>query len=180
MINFTVKDRRIKEESKNLVTFSLNARRTIDNNVMIFDHKEIDIVLMTNKNKVVTFAKDELNEEVYLAQDRLFKFLCDKGVIDFNSVQGGNIYSSMEANILESTEVNPYDTTLLMINKFIKEEQPYYEFEKAWDEAEEQRLTDPDPDESTDWDPEKYHRVKKGSMPRSGKAGYGISSIYRL
>lgn len=178
-IKFTVKDTRIQEEGKNTVSFSLNARRTIDNNVMIFDHKEIDIVLMTDQNKVVTFAKDELNEEVYLAQDRLFKYLCDKGVIDFNTVQGGNIYSSMEARILESQEVNPYDMTLLMISNFIEEERPYFEFEQAWNDEEEKRLTDPGPEDSTDWDPEKYHDHRKGSVAPNVQA-YGISSIYRI
>ena len=173
-IRFTV-----KEAPDSTTTFTLNARRAIDNSVMIFDHKEIDIVLMPNKNKVVAFAKDEFNEEVYGAQDRLFKFLCDKGVIQFDSVQGGNVYSSMEAIILESSEVNPYDTTLLMISKFINEERPLAEFEKAWNDEEEKRLTDPGPEDSTDWDPEKFHDTRQGSVPNTG-VGYGISGVYRL
>ena len=52
-IRFTV-----KEAPDSTTTFTLNARRALDNSVMIFDHKEIDIVLMPNKNKVVAFAKD--------------------------------------------------------------------------------------------------------------------------
>jgi len=174
-IRFTVKE----GDGDNKISFTLNARRTLDNNVMVFDHKEIDIVLMTNKNKVVAFAKDEYSEEIYEAQDRLFQFLRDKGVIDFDSIQGGNIYSSMEAIILESSEVNPYDTTLLMISKFIEEERPLQEFEKAWNEEEEERLTDPGPEDSTEWDPEKYHKRRQGSIPPNGQA-YGISSIYRI
>ena len=85
----------------------------------------------------------------------------------------------MEAVILESSEVNPYDTTLLMISKFIEEERPLQEFEKAWNDQEEERLTDPGPEDSTEWDPEKYHQRRQGSIPPSGQA-YGISSIYRI
>jgi hypothetical protein len=176
-IKFTVKEG--PKESPNAVTFSLNARKTLNDDVMIFDHNEIDIILMPQKNKVVAFAKDEISEEVYEAQDRLFRFLCSKGVIAYDSVQGGNVYSSMEAAILESKELNAYDTTLLMISKFIDAERPLMEFEKAWNEEEEERLTDPGPEDSTEFDPEKYHDARQGSIPPNGQA-YGISSIYRL
>jgi len=174
-IKFTIKEK----EDKPSVSFTLNARRTLDNSVMIFDHNEIDIVLMPAKNKVVAFAKDELNEEIYEAQNRLFMFLRDKGVVDFQSVQGGNIYSSMEATILESKEFNSYDMTLLMISKFIDEERPLMEFERVWNDEQEKELTAPDPEDSTEFDPEKYHKTRQGSIPPSGQA-YGISSIYRI
>ena len=77
-----------------VTTIKLNARRTLDGNVMIFDHRDIDIVLMPEKRKIVAFAKQIFGDEVYNAQDRLFSFLRRKGVIEYDSIQGGNIYSS--------------------------------------------------------------------------------------
>ena len=62
-----------KEEKKDMseeVGIKLNVRKSIDGNVMIFDHKDIDIVLMPTKKKILAFAKDRLSEEVYEAQDR--------------------------------------------------------------------------------------------------------------
>ena len=165
-------------ERKHEAQIKLKARKTLDGNIMIFDHKDIDIVLMLEKKKIVTFAKDELGDHVYEAQDRFFKYLIKKGVVDFESIQGGNVYSSMEGAILESKEYNPSQVALFAINKFIEQEKPYFEFERSFDEKEEQRLAEPDASESTEWDPEKYHSNSKGSM-KPGVMPYGLANIYR-
>ena len=86
------------------VTIELNARKSLDGNIMIFDHEDVDIVLMPKEKKVISFAKDSMTDRVYGAQDRLYKFLRKRGVIDLASVQGGNIYGSMEAKLLESVD----------------------------------------------------------------------------
>ena len=161
------------------VTIKLNARRSLDGNVMIFDHKDIDIVLMPSKNKIVAFAKQVFGDEVYNAQDRLFGFLRKKGVIEYDSIQGGNIYSSMEAKICESKDYNSTQVALFTISKFIEKERPYFEFEKAFDAEEERRLADPGPEDSTEYDPERYHHTDKGSI-RPGIKPFGIANIYRL
>jgi len=160
------------------VKMDLKARRTLDGNVLIFDHKDIDIVLMPESGKIVTFAKDILGEDVYHAQDRLFSYLFKKGIVDMDSIQGGNVYSSMEAKILESKEYNSTQVALFGIGKFLEEEKPYLEFEKAFERAEEERLSEPGPEDSTEFDPER-HDTQKGSMRPSMKP-YGIASIYRV
>ena len=67
---------------------------------MIYDHKDIDIVLMQEKKKIVAFAKDMLTDTVYGAESRLFEYLRKNGIIAYDSIQGGNIYGSMEAKII--------------------------------------------------------------------------------
>ena len=160
------------------LSMELMARRTLDGNVMIFDHKEIDIVLMPTKKKILAFAKDRMSAEVYEAQDRLFHFLRRKGVIEVDSIQGGNIYSSMEAKIAESKDYNPFQIALFSVGKFIEEERPYFEYERAFERAEEERLTEPGPEDSTDFDPER-HAHTKGSL-RPGVKPYGIAAVYRI
>jgi len=160
------------------LSLDLKARRTLEGNVLIFDHKDIDIVLVPAKRKVIAFAKDILGDHVYEAQDRLFKYLFRKGIIDMESIQGGNVYASMEAKISESKDYNDTQIALFSIGKFIEEEKPYLEFEKAFDKAEEKRLADPGPEDSTELDAER-HGVQKGSM-RPGNKPYGIANIYRL
>lgn len=157
---------------------SLQARKTLDGHIMIFDHKDIDIVMMPKENKIVAFPKESMGSHVYEVQDRLFKFLFKKGVIVLDSVQGGNVFSSMEARLAESKEYNTVQMTLLTIGKFIEDEKPLYEFEKAFEEEEERRLLEPDPEESTEFDPEKYHDAEKGTM-RDQKA-FGVANIYRM
>ena len=69
---------------------SLKARRTLNGNIMIFDHEDIDIVLSVESKKCVVFPKDQMSDKVYDAQDRMFKHLIKRGVVDHASVRGGH------------------------------------------------------------------------------------------
>ncbi len=160
-------------------SLKMQARRTLDGNVLIFDHKDIDIVLMPKEKKIVAMAKDVFGPQVYEAQDRLFKFLTRKGVIRIDSVQGGNIYSSMEAMVAESIDYNETQIALFSIGKFIEKETPFMEYETAFEKKEEERLSAPGKEESTDFDPERFHNQEKGSI-RPGVKPFGIANIYRL
>ena len=96
-------DKATKPEEKQ-ASASLNIRKSLDGNLMIFDHEEIDIVVMPSKNKIVAFAKDELSDATYAAQDRLFYDLSKKGIIQPETVHAGSVYGSMEATISQSYE----------------------------------------------------------------------------
>jgi hypothetical protein len=152
-------------------SMTLMARKTLEGNVMIFDHNEIDIVLMPKKKKIVAFPKELMSEQVYDAQDRLFRFLTKKGIINPETVRGGAVFMSMEAVLPDSKETNVNEMALFSIGKFIEEEKPHFEFEKAYEEAEEERLTEPLPGEYTEFDPEEYHSTSKGSMAQCAWVG---------
>jgi hypothetical protein len=144
------------------VSFKMNARRSIDGNIMIFDHIDIDIVYSPTTKKVVTFAKDLLSDTVYATQNRMFEYLTKKGVVTHDSVRGGNVYGSIEGQIPEP--VGDIDTTqvvLMSIGKFIEEEKPYFMYEKAYREMEVEELTDPPADETT----------PLGRVPQAAKKG---------
>ena len=47
-----------EEEKPVQATMALNVRKSLDGNIMIFDHEEIDVVVMPSKSKVVAFPKD--------------------------------------------------------------------------------------------------------------------------
>ena len=104
---------------KKLVEVDLNVKKSLDGNIMIFDHQDIDIVIVAESNKVVTFPKNEYSKHVYPSQDKLFNYLRRDGVIQYDSIKGGNIFMSMEAQIAESEEVNSIDATLYSISKFL-------------------------------------------------------------
>ena len=160
--------------------YTLNARKSLDGNIMIFDHRDIDIVIMPKKRKVMAFPKEVYDEtNVYETQDRLFKFLSRKGVVELDSVQGGNIFMSMEAKYPKSDEYNATQIIMMNLGKFIEQEKPYYEYEAAWEDEQERRLTEPEPEESTELDTDKYHSAEKGSLRPSMKP-YGIAGIYRV
>ena len=70
-----------QEEAKPQVSVSMNIRKSLDGNFMIFDHPEIDIAILPETMKIVTFAKEKYSKHVYEAQDRLFTFLIKKGLV---------------------------------------------------------------------------------------------------
>ena len=162
-------------------TISLNARKSLDGNIMIFDHEDVDIVLMPTESKIISFAKDMFSDRVYEAQDRLFKYLKSKGVVALESVQGGNVYGSMEAIILTSIneDVDPMQATLYSVSKFIDEEKPYFRRRGDLEEDEMDYLLEPDGEHSTELG-EIPHSEKQGSLvPGYIRGPYGMTSFFR-
>ena len=132
-------------------TIELQARKTLDDNIMIMDHEQIDVVIYPAKNKILALAKNDFHDMVYETQDRFFKFLFKSGIVDQSSVQGGNVYGSMEGTILESSAegISSVQMAMLSIDKFMDMERPYFMVSKAFDRAETARLTEPPPEDST-------------------------------
>jgi hypothetical protein len=160
-------------------TVSMNIKKSLDGNFMIFDHPEIDIAVLPETKKVVTFAKEKHSKHVYEAQDRLFSFLRKRGVIQLGSVQGGNVYNSLEAIIPES-KVEGVDATqsvLYNISRFLEEEKPYYEHINAYHDQLEDELVDPDAEHSTELGEVPQEETKGSIFP--GMAPYGLYYEYR-
>ena len=157
---------------------SFRIRKTLEGNLMIFDHRDIDIVIMPIQRKIVAFPKNEMGSHVYDAQDRMFRFLHKMGVIKYGTVQGGSVYNSMQADLPETQEYDVLDYVLFALEKFIALEKPHFAYEKEFYDEFEKRLTEPDEEDSTDFDP-KRQAAEKGAI-RTGIQPYGISAIYRL
>ena len=172
----------LNKPKQNLIRLELNIRKALNGDLMIFDHGDIDIVLSPNGNKIVTFAKENMSDTVYGAQNRLFTFLRKKGVIVPESVQAGNVYGSMEAVILESVDENLSSSkiALLNISKFIDDERPYFEFVDSIVDEFEDDMTDPENIDSTDLG-DVEHSVEKGSI-RKGyvRDPYSLSYLYTI
>jgi len=83
----------------------------------------------------------------------------------------------MEAFMPQTEEHNLVQMALLNLYKFVEDERPNFLTRKAYEEEEERRLTEPGPEDSTEFDPEKYHDTQKGSI-RAAMRPYGIGSIY--
>ena len=169
------------EEKKPQAEVSLRMRKTLDGNYVVSDHTDIEIVISPNQNKVIAFAKDNYDDFVYEIQDKLFKFLTKKGIIDPSTVQGGNVFMSMEGAILtpEDEAHNAIQLTILNVGRFIEKEKPKYLLRKAYEDEDERKLTEPGPKDSTEFDPERLHKAQKGAH-RPILRPYGISSIYRV
>jgi len=148
---------------KQLLEFKLDLRRALNGDLMIFDHTDIDIIVMLEKKKIVAFAKDLMTDIVYGAENRLFEHLKKCGIIAFDSIQGGNVYGSLEAKILDSKELDPIKASLYEISQWMNEERPYFASTDAHDEMMDDALTDPDDINSTELG-EVPHEEEKGSI----------------
>ena len=152
-----------EEQPKPQASLELIARKTLDGNFAIYDHLDIDIVVMPEKNKVVCFAKKEMNNGVYDVQKRMFEYLRGNGVILPETVMGGNVYGSMEAKYVPESDIaDPTQAVIFSIGKFIEEERPYFMFDATHKAQEDDRLLEPSDEESTEYDPA-LHEPTKGT-----------------
>jgi hypothetical protein len=129
--------------------FRLDAREALNGDIMIFDHKDIDIMFLKEKNKVIAFAKDLMSEAVYGAENRLMTFLKKRGIIAYDSIQGGNVYGSIEAKVLDSKELNALNVTLKNISEWIESERPYFEAAEDYEDMISDSFADPAEDDTT-------------------------------
>jgi hypothetical protein len=156
-------DIKLTIKEKNTKNYNLHLRKALNGDLMIFDHTDIDIVVMLEEKKVVAFAKDIMSEVVYGAEDRLFSHLRKKGIIKYDSIKGGNVYGSLEGQIHDSQELDEIKATLIQIAEWIDSERPYFEAARAHDEMMDDYLTNPDQEDSTELG-EIPHAEEKGSI----------------
>jgi len=131
---------------------SLNARRTVDGKIMIMDHRDIDIVIDTSSKKIITFPKNEMSDEAYQTQNNYFQYLSQKGVIDRASVQGGDVFASIQAKYPDSMDegISPAQIVLLSTYNFIEDEKPRFETEEFYENEIDDWYTDPPPKDTTE------------------------------
>ena len=105
---------------KDRIEAKLKLRSAINGDLMIMDHKDIDIVISQKDKKITAFAKDTLSDMVYGAESRLLEYLRRNGLIQIDSIQGGNIYGSLEAKLQDAPKV--IEVSLMKIAEWMEEE----------------------------------------------------------
>jgi hypothetical protein len=170
----------ISVDIKKDLRIDLKVRRTLDGSLMIFEHEDIDIFLSPEGNKCVTFPKDQMSDKVYQAQDRMFKYLTKRGVVEHSSIRGGNVYGSMEARLLEAKTpgIDALQVCLYTITEYITGEKPYFKSSDEFNDDRLDYLLHPSDEDSTEL----------GDVPQSDKKGshgttrgpYGFMYNYSL
>ena len=164
------------------VRLELDLRKSLNGDLMIFDHGDIDIVLSPDKNKVVVFPKETMNDLVYGAQNRLFAHLRKKGLVIPESIQAGAFYGSIEGTLEQSTleEASSANLALINISNFIDEERPYFEHTEAIISMTDDELVHPDKTDSTELG-EVPQEVEQGSIRRGQvRDPYSIGYMYTV
>ena len=165
-----------KGEEEKTVHLDLDAIRTLDGSVLIKDHPMIDIIIIPDRSKILTLAKDNINsDDVYEAQSSFFRYMRNNGVVTEENVQAGNVYASMEA-MYESenpyNSVNPENYVLYFVNEYMLEEKPQLAFQIAYKDSWEDGITEPPKDETTPLG-KVPQEPEKGSIPPDAPYWWG-------
>ena len=165
-----------------VVRLELDVRKSMNGDLMIFDHGDIDIVLSTRTNKITAFPKETLNDLVYGAQNRLFSELRKKGLVTAESIQAGAFYGSVEALMEEASSENLSTPKLALINisNFIDEERPYFESTEAFISMADDELIHPDKEDSTELGEVPQHSAQGSIRPGFIRAPYSLSYLYTI
>ena len=134
---------------KDEVNFKLMSRSAVNGDIMILDHKDIDIVIKQEQGKILTFAKETLSDFTYGAEARLLEFMRRKGLLEYDSIQGGNIYGSLEGKLMTSTDVDVNKIALKVISEWMNTEESYINGTTAYDDISDDHLISPDGEYST-------------------------------
>ena len=165
-----------------VVRLEMDIRKSMNGDLMIFDHGDIDIVLSTKQNKITAFPKETMNDLVYGAQNRLFAMLRKKGLVVADSIQGGSFYGSFEALMEDasSADLNTPKMALINIANFIDEERPYFESTEAIVSMTDDELIHPDKADSTELG-EVPQKTQQGSIrPGYIRDPYSLSYLYTI
>lgn len=154
----------------------LNARKTLDNNIVVYDHPLIDIIIIPSKNKIFTVPKDVPNSDTYPAQDRYFKFLDRKGVLVKGTVRSGAILNSLESFYPPNDKIDIMQVILLLTKRFLDKEMEFINISKDYEENVEDMYVNPDEKDTTELG-EIPQEPRKGNV-NIYQTAYGI--LYRV
>ena len=164
------------------VRLEIDVRKSMNGDLMIFDHGDIDIVLSPQKNKIIAFPKDVMNDLVYGAQNRLFAHLHKKGLVIPESIQAGSFYGSFEGQMESALDeaISAAKLSLVNISNFINEERPYFEATEAIVAMTDDEFIHPDKEDSTELG-EVPQAVQKGSIrPGYVRDPYSLNYMYTI
>mgnify|MGYP003114550309 CR=1 FL=1 len=108
----------VEDNPKDILEFQLNIRSAINGDLMVLEHKDIDIIIKQKEKKIIAFPKDLMSDVVYGAETRMLEHLRRQGIIEYDSIQGGNVYGSMQGNIMSSESIDSIKATLLSLSAY--------------------------------------------------------------
>ena len=154
----------------------LNIRKTLDNNIVIYDHPLIDVVIIPSKNKIFTVPKDNIISDTYPAQNRYFKFLDRKGVLIKGTVRSGAIINSLEAFYPPNDKIDVMQVIILLTKRFLEKEMEFIDISKNYEENVEDMYVNPEEEDTTELG-EVPQKPRKGHV-NIYQTAYGI--LYRV
>jgi len=159
---------------------TLDLKKSLGGHLMIFNHRDINVVVKTNERKIVTYSKGNFSDVVYNTQNRFFHFLTESGVVEPETIRGSNVFGSLLAEYPESSEVkNLAEVVLYNIALFMLDETKYMEQVEKVEKEREEDLLDPSKKDSTELGEVPQDTTKGSHQPYYPGYSYGLAGIYR-
>ena len=159
---------------------ALDMKKSLSGHLMIFNHKDINVVVKTEERKIVAYSKGKFGDVVYNAQNRFFKYLVEHGVIEPETVRGTNVYGALLAEYPENKEIpNLSEIVLYNIATFMVSEAEYMEAVTKAAMDREENLLEPSSEDSTELGEVPQKSTKGTQQPFYPGYSYGLAGIYR-
>lgn len=155
----------------------LKIQRNMSGHYVLTEHPELDIVIMPQNSKILMLTKGDTSDYLYRTQDKMFKHLVDKGVVQPESIKVGNVFGSMEGLFPQKTHDGKEGmlVAIYVLSQFLEDERPEYVMVKKIQKDLEDKLLNPPIENSTEFG-EVPQETFKGSIP---KYGFPTRGIYR-
>ena len=159
---------------------TLELKKSLGGHLMIFNHKDINVVIKLRERKIVAYSKSNFSDVVYNTQNRFFNYLTEHGIVEPETIRGSNVFGSLLAEYPENKDIkNISDVVLYNIALFMLEENDYMETVRKMETEREEDLLRPSDEDSTDLG-DVPQDTRKGSMqPYYPGYSYGLAGIYR-
>ena len=170
-IGNTVKE----EERPTQATISLKIKKTLNGNLLINDHKHMDIVIVPSENKIVTMPKPYAEVDTFQTQKDFMYAMFKGGVTEGITPQGGDFFGVVETKYPSKSDVDTLQSVLYQIEKYIEETADKEIVYDNYDENVEDNFVNPDPEKTTEYgEVPPYEDTPEGSStPVYSYYGYG-------
>ena len=166
------------EEKKPIqASISLQITKTLDGNLLINDHKYLDIIIDLSDTQVVTMPKPHVEKDVYDYQKDLMYSLFKGGITTAVEPRGGPVFGMVECTFPKEGDVDNVQAVLYLISEYIKKTAGDEYKAEEYDKNIEDRFVDPTDADSTAYGEIKpYQDTPEGAndpLPTYAYAGYG-------
>lgn len=149
-ITIKIGDAAQQEEPKPIqASIALQVKKTLDGNLLINDHKYLDIIISPKEGKIVTMPKPNVEKDVYDYQKDLMYDLFKGGVTDAAAPKGGAVFGMVETTYPKEGDVDTLQAVMYRLSEYLKQIQDSEQVAEEYDEHIEDRFTDPTAKDST-------------------------------
>jgi len=176
-ITFKLQGPAKEAQNETQATVNLKISQTLDGNLLINDHKYIDIVVVPQEGRIITMPKPYAQKDVYDYQKDLMYYLFKNGVGNAMTPEGGPFIGMVETTYPLDSQVDPLQASLLLISEYITKTASEELTAQEYDENIEDNFTDPPDSETTKYGEIKPYQDTPGANaigdPTYTFAGYG-------